>query len=228
MPNAGGGNCREMRHWFVILNLLVFACISLGQTTLTITENLSLTYDTTIFSKTEDFLQFKVKKDNSISITAIKMSSTHYTKSNATEIQSQFNTFYNLLLDQQSDTFNIVSIDSITIGQFPAVLLHVETKFTPEIKAQPGIAIGITCHFLDAQLQVIASKSVKKFRKAEAEKLLGYTSLLLEGFKDMLAVKNNYYKDSTKAAQTKLMQWQDSVAKIYSVSVKSLPVEQSV
>lgn len=214
-----------MRHWLVILNLLVFACISFGQTTLAITENLSLMYDTTIFSKTEDFMQFKVKGDNSISITAIKMSGAYYTKPNATEIQSQFNTFYNLLLDQQSDTFNIISIDSIEIGRFPTTLLHIKTKFTPETKAQPGIAIGITCHFSDVQFQVIATKSVKKFSKTQDEKLLEYTTLFLQGFKDMLATKNNYFKDSIKAAQEKLNHWQDSVSKIYFVSVKSLPVE---
>lgn len=214
-----------MRHWLIIVSLILIAHRSVAQATIAITDNLSFTYDTTIFSKSENYMHFKVKDDSSISITAIKLSGEFYTKPNEANVQSQFKTFYNLLLNQQSDTFNIVQIDSLKIGEFPAALLHVKTTFTPEIKAQRGIALGVTCHFSDAQIQVIANKHVTKFHKKEDEKLLAYTTLFLEGFSEITQAEDEKNRADKLAAQLKLQHWQDSVAKIYTVDVKPLPLE---
>jgi hypothetical protein len=214
-----------MIRWLIILNLLFIAKVGLAQATLAITDNLSFTYDTTIFSKSENYMHFNVRADSSISISAIKLSGEFYTKPNEATVQSQFKTFYNLLLNQQSDTFNIVQIDSLKIGAFPTALLHVKTTFTPEIKAQPGIALGVTCHFSDAQIQVIANKHVTKFCKKEDEKLLAYTTLFLEGYSEITQAEDEKNRAVKEAAQIKLMHWQDSVVKIYTVNVKPLPLE---
>jgi len=214
-----------MRSWLFTLSILFISHSIFAQTTVAITDKLSFTYDTTIFSKSENYMHFSVKADSSISIIAIKLSGEFYTKPNDATVQSQFKTFYNLLLNQQSDTFNIVKIDSTKIGAFPTALLHVKTTFTPEIKAQRGIAIGIMCHFSDAQIQVIANKHVTKFRKKEDEQLLKYAMLFLQGYSEIAQTEDEKNRADKEAAQLKLQQWQDSVAKIYTVNVKSLPLE---